>query len=292
MMINHHWSSLIIHHASLTMKHMGLCDNLKIGCSKYIQVPHSIQWHIIILPIYGVKRHPSFFRQTQMFQNSKKHVSNNPNDKNQGPSWFCDTRFQKFIRFRHPFSKWSVFQSYGDEQFIAMAMTKFHQVQASSVCLDICFSSLIRCCGSLSVLVRVPQGAPRVPQVPHLDPGRGWGWMNWDEGEWHFLKLDLVDSLALVVERTLHPNHPTVDDRNRVIFFLGGLVWNHEPAMTMTPGKIRADEKWPGSNPTWSSWPVHQQAITGNHRKPSSIVTHHNGSSLNSSLALILKNIL
>ena len=140
---------------------------------------------------------------------------------------------------------------------------------------------------------RVPQGAPRVPQLPHLDPGRGWGWMNWDEGEWHFLKLDLVDSLALVVERTLHPNHPTMDDdRNRVIFFLGGLVWNHEPAMTMTPGKIRADEKWPGSNPTWSSWPVHQQAITGNHRKPSSIVTHHNQSSPNSSMAPILKNIL
>ena len=175
------------------------------------------------------------------------------------------------------FSKWSVYQSPGDEQFIAMAMTQFHPgIECLSGHLLLILDPLLR------LLERTGQGAPGCPQgaprVPHLDPDCGWGWMNWDEAEWHFLKLHLVDSLALVL-----------------------WLLNELSILIILPWMIATESyfSWGGlfetTNQRWQ-WPPARSVWMKNDLGP--IPPGHpdrfinKQSSLNSSMAPILKNIL
>ena len=107
------------------------------------QVPHPIQCYHHFAYLWS--KTASVIFQTQLFQNSR--CVSKPDDKNQGPSWFCDIKF-----------RWSM--------------------QASSGCLDICFPSLIRCCGSLSVLVR-PHKVPDLLKVTEGDLGHGAWFERW-----------------------------------------------------------------------------------------------------------------
>ena len=284
MMISHHWSSLIIHHASSTMKHMGLCDNLKIGCSKYIQVPHSIQWHIIILPIYGVKRHPSFFRQTQLFQNSKK--------KNMFPTTPM-IRIKAQVGFvTHDSRSLSGFGIlFPNDQFSILwrwaVYRHGHDKIPSSPGIECLSGHLLLILDPLLRLVeRTGQGAPGCPRVPQGCPNcRTWirvvdgaGWIETRVSDISWNLIWLIVLLWLLKELSIPIILPWMMIATESYFSWGGLFettnqrWQWPPARS-----VRMKNDLGPIPPGHPDLFINKQslAITVSHHQSSLIITNH-----------------